>query len=63
MIQGMTGLRYDAVTQELIINSHSGDFTAFISTATGFGNAGIKNGKPFIKPVYGEITVKKFVLQ
>jgi uncharacterized protein (DUF608 family) len=63
MIQGMTGLRYDAVTQELVINSHSGDFTAFISTATGFGNAGIKNGKPFIKPVYGEITVKKFLMR
>jgi hypothetical protein len=61
MIQGMTGLRYDAVTQELIINSHSGDFTAFISTATGFGNAGMKNGKPFVKPVFGEITVKKFL--
>jgi uncharacterized protein (DUF608 family) len=63
MIQGMTGLRYDAVTQELMINSHSGDFTAFISTAAGFGNAGIKNGKPFIKPAYGDITVKKFVIQ
>ncbi len=63
MLQGLTGINYDAVTQEMAINSHSGDFKSFISTATGFGNAGIKNGKPFVKPVYGEITVKKFVLQ
>jgi uncharacterized protein (DUF608 family) len=61
MLQGLTGIRYDAITCELLINSHSGDFTGFISTETGFGNAGIKNGKPFLNVKFGDITVKKIV--
>jgi len=62
MFQGMTGIRYDAVSQEIYIDSRIGDFTSFISTDTGFGNAGLKNGKPFLKTVFGDIIVKKFVL-
>jgi uncharacterized protein (DUF608 family) len=62
MLQGLTGVRYDAVTQEMFINSRIGDFTGFISTETGFGNIGLKNGKPFLDTVYGEITVKNFVM-
>ena len=61
MLQGLTGIRYDAVTGELLINSLNKDFTSFISTATGFGNAGMKDGKPFIDVKYGEIPVKKFI--
>jgi hypothetical protein len=63
MLQGLTGVRYDAVTQEMFIDSKAGDFTSFISTATGFGNIGLKSGKPFLNTVYGEITVKKFVVK
>jgi len=62
MLQGLTGVRYDAVTQEMFIDGKIGDFTSFISTETGFGNVGIKNGKPFQDTVYGEIIVKDFVL-
>jgi uncharacterized protein (DUF608 family) len=62
MLQGLTGVRYDAVTQEMFIDSRIGDFTSFISTETGFGNIGLKNGKPFLETVYGEITVKNFVI-
>jgi uncharacterized protein (DUF608 family) len=62
MLQGLTGVRYDAVTQEMFINSRMGDFTSFISTETGFGNIGLKNGKPFLDTVFGEITVKEFVI-
>jgi hypothetical protein len=62
MLQGLTGARYDAVTQEMFIDSRIGDFTSFISTETGFGNIGLKNGKPFLNTVFGEITVKKFVI-
>jgi hypothetical protein len=60
LLQGFTGVSYDAVTQTLYIDSKIGDFTSFISTETGFGNAGIRNGKPFIKIAYGEISIKKF---
>jgi hypothetical protein len=62
MLQGLTGVRYDAVTQEMFMDSGKGDFTSFISTETGFGNVGLKSGKPFLNTVYGEITVMKFVI-
>lgn len=62
MLQGLTGVRYDAVTQQMFIRSGLGDFTSFISTETGFGNIGLKNGKPFLDTVFGEITVKDFVI-
>jgi len=63
MLQGLTGVRYDAVTRELFINPKAGDFTSFLSTETGFGNIGMKNGKPFLDVVYGEIPVKNFVIK
>jgi len=60
LLQGLTGVRYDALTQELFIESEVGDFNSFISTETGFGNAGLKNGKPFLNTVFGTIPVKSF---
>ena len=32
MLQGLTGVRYDAVGQTLYVDSKVGDFTCFIST-------------------------------
>ena len=63
LLQGLTGVSYDAISQELLISSKLGDFTSFISTETGFGNVGLKNSKPFLEVVYGEISVKNFVLK
>ncbi len=63
MLQALTGVRYDAVDQVMYMNSGEGDFTSFISTNTGFGNVGMENGKPFLDVVYGEITVKDFILR
>jgi hypothetical protein len=63
MLQGLTGVRYDALDQTMYINSGIGDFTSFISTASGFGNIGIKGGKPFLDVVYGDITVRKYILR
>ena len=59
LLQGLTGVRYDAVDKTLHVNSRIGDFTCFISTATGFGTVSLKAGKPFLKTVYGEIDVKR----
>jgi hypothetical protein len=59
MLQGFTGVRYDGLTQELYIRKGQ-DFTSFISTAAGFGNVGLKNGKPFLDVKYGEIPVKEY---
>jgi hypothetical protein len=58
----MTGLFYDAVDRKLYINSRIGNnFQCFLSTETGFGLAGLKNGKPFLEVVYGDIPVDEFV--
>ena len=61
LLQGLTGVRYDAVDKTLYIDSMVGDFTSFISTATGFGTVSLKAGKPALKVVFGEIEVKKIV--
>ena len=62
MLQGLTGARYDAVDQVMYIDSKIGDFTSFLSTETGFGNVGLKNGEPFFDVAYGELNIKKFII-
>ncbi|KAB4082891.1 hypothetical protein GAQ43_05550 [Bacteroides uniformis] len=60
MLQALTGIQYDAVDSTLYIDLRIGDdFTSFLSTETGFGNVGLKDGKPFIEVKYGKIDVKK----
>ncbi|MCC6484049.1 MAG: hypothetical protein IT209_04300 [Armatimonadetes bacterium] len=60
LLQGLTGIRYDAVDRELVIApSIPGDFVSFLSTATGYGNAGIRGGKPFLDVCSGSIDVSK----
>ncbi len=63
MFQALTGVRYDAVDKTLFIDSKIGDnFTSFLSTATGFGNVGMKFGKPFVEVKFGDIDVEKVVV-
>ena len=58
LIQGLTGLEYDALDKTLRIDSRIGnDFSCFISTATGFGMAGLKKGKPFVQVSLGTIEI------
>ena len=58
LIQGLTGVRYDAVEKTLYIDSKIGkDFRSFLSTATGFGTVGLKRGKPFLDVKRGKIDV------
>jgi len=62
LIQGLTGLFYDAVDRTLYIDSRLGDnFQCFISTETGYGLAGLSKGEPFLKVVSGNIEVDRFV--
>ena len=64
LVQGLTGLSYDAVNKVLTIRSRIGnDFQAFISTAGGYGLAGLKAGKPFVEVKSGSIPVEKFLIQ
>jgi hypothetical protein len=62
LLQGLTGLRYDAVDRTLFIDSKIGDFRCFLSTATGFGVAGLKNGKPFVEVRSGAIDIAQFAV-
>ena len=62
LLEGLTGVRYDAVDKTLYIDSKIGDFTSFISTATGFGNVSLKAGKATLDVVYGKIEVDKINL-
>jgi uncharacterized protein (DUF608 family) len=62
LLQGLTGVSYDAVDHILVIDSKIGDFKSFISTETGFGNVGLKDGKPFVQMVYGNLDVKKVLV-
>ncbi len=59
LIQALTGIRYDAVDETLYIDSKIGNnFQCFISTETGFGVAGLKEGRPFLDVRLGQIKVK-----
>jgi uncharacterized protein (DUF608 family) len=60
LLQAFTGARYDAVDQILYLEPRiSGDFRSFLSTATGFGTVGVKNGQPFFEIASGHVEVKK----
>lgn len=60
MLQGLTGVRYDAVEKTMYIDSKIGDFKSFISTNTGFGTVELKDGKPFVNVAYGTIDVNYY---
>jgi hypothetical protein len=63
LLQGLTGLRYDAIDKTLFIDSKIGDnFRCFISTETGFGTAGLKNGKPFVEMKSGDLDVEQVIV-
>ena len=59
MLQGLTGVRYDAVDKTLHIDSKIGDFTSFLSTEKGFGTVSLKNGTPYLNVLYGRIEVNR----
>jgi len=63
LIQGLTGIRYDAVDKTLYVDSRVGDtFKAFLATETGFGNVGLKQGRPFVEMKSGDLDVKRIVV-
>jgi uncharacterized protein (DUF608 family) len=60
LLQAFSGARYDAVEKILYLKPNiKGDFRCFLSTATGFGTVGVKNGKPFLEVVSGSIPYKE----
>ena len=68
LLQGLTGVRYDALTKTLHVDSQVGDFRSFISTETGFGTVTYendldKNGKATIDVKWGTIPVEKTIVR
>jgi hypothetical protein len=60
LLQALSGARYDAVEKVLHLQPRiAGDFRSFLSTATGYGTVGIRNGKPFVETRSGTIEVKE----
>lgn len=60
LLQGLTGVRHDAIERVLYIQPNiPGDFRAFLSTATGYGTAGVQNGEPFVEVKSGVIPFEK----
>ena len=60
LLQGYTGVRYDAVSKVLhIAPPVAGDFRSFFCTATGYGTVGVTNGKPFVEVKQGVIDIDK----
>ncbi len=63
LIQGLTGVRYDAVDKTLTIDSKVGEtFRSFLATAGGFGTVGLRNGKPFVEMKSGTLDVKRVMV-
>jgi uncharacterized protein (DUF608 family) len=61
LLQGLTGLRYDALDRTLHVDSKIGsDFQCFLSTKTGYGMAGLRKGEPFLDVISGSIPVDRF---
>jgi len=63
LLQGLTGVRYDAVDGTLYIDSRVGDdFRSFLSTETGFGTVGLEGGRPFLDVKAGRIDVERVLV-
>ena len=63
LLQGLTGIRYDAVEQTLYFDSRLGDdYRSFLATGTGFGSVGLSGGQPFLDVKMGNIEIKNIVL-
>jgi hypothetical protein len=62
LLQAFSGARFDAVDGVLQLSPATpGDFRCFISTATGYGTVGVKNGEPFLEVVSGTIPCKEII--
>lgn len=58
LLQALSGARYDAADRTLHLHPRvSGDFRAFLCTATGYGTVGVKDGRPFFHVRGGTVDV------
>ena len=62
LLQGYTGVRYDAVDRTLYLDSHVGDFSAPLFTGKGFGIVERKGNQVTVQARAGEIPVSKIMI-
>lgn len=63
LLQGLTGIRYDAVERIMYIESRLGkNFGCFFSCEDGFGTVGMKNGEPFAEAAMGSFHIDRWVV-
>jgi hypothetical protein len=64
LLYGLTGVRYDRVERTFTIRpSISGDFRAFLCTASGYGSVGVRDGEPFLEVKHGVIPCERIVYE
>jgi uncharacterized protein (DUF608 family) len=60
LLEALSGARYDAVDKTLYLKPViEGDFRSFLSSSTGYGTVGVKNGRPFLEVISGRIPYRK----
>jgi len=60
LLQGLTGIQYDAVDKSMDIDSKLGDnFISFFSTQSGWGNLEVDNNKIILKVAYGYLDLQE----
>jgi uncharacterized protein (DUF608 family) len=63
LMQGYTGVRYDALTKTLYAaKNNANSYKTFLSTATGYGNVVMDNGKITVKVISGKIDIERYVV-
>jgi hypothetical protein len=62
LLQGLTGVRYDAVSKTLYVDSRVGSFRSFLAAAGGYGTVEYREGKATLTARKGEIPVEKIVV-
>ena len=63
LLQAYSGAFYDNLTKTMhLAPKVPGDFACFISTATGYGHVGIKDGEPYVSVIRGSIDVERWQL-
>ncbi len=60
MLQGLTGIKYDALDKKMNIDSRVGDnFTSFVSTQSGWGNLRFEDDMIALKVEYGYLDLQE----
>jgi hypothetical protein len=62
LLQGLTGLRYDAVERVVYIDSKVGDFTCFLSACGGYGTVTLKGNRATVHIAQGQLLIDKVMV-